>query len=64
MMTEYKVNIVARVNTTLIVEAEDEEQACLLAEQKWTDTYIVYNPDLQEYSDFSTVIGYEPEEVE
>jgi hypothetical protein len=64
MMTEYKVNIVARVNTTLIVEADNEEEAISLAEQKWTDTYIVYNPDLQEYSDFTTIIGYEPEEVE
>jgi hypothetical protein len=63
-MKSYEVNIVARVNTTLVVEAETEDEAIALAEQKWTDTYIVYNPDLQEYSDFTTIIGYEPQEVE
>jgi hypothetical protein len=64
MMKEYKVRITAYVETSEFVEAENEEQACRLAEQKWTDAYIVYNPDLQEYSDFSEIIGYEPEEVE
>jgi hypothetical protein len=63
MMKQYEVNIVARIDTTILVNAENEEQACLLAEQEWGDTYIVYNPDLKEYSDFSTIIGYEPEEV-
>jgi hypothetical protein len=62
-MKEYKVRITARVDTIEFVEAENEEQACLLAEQKWTETYIVYNPDLREYSDFSEIIGYEPEEI-
>lgn len=62
-MKSYEVNIVARVNTTLIVEAEDKEQACEIAEQEWGEAYIVYNPDTQEYSDFSEIIGYEPDEV-
>ena len=32
-MKQYEVNIVASLNTTLLVNAEDEEQACLMAEQ-------------------------------
>jgi hypothetical protein len=63
-MTQYEVNIVARIDTTILVNAESKEQACEIAEQEWGETYIVYNPDLKEYSDFSTIIGYEPEEVE
>ena len=62
-MKRYEVNLVARLETTEIVEAENEEQACLLAEQQFGQTFVVYNSDEETYSSFTEIIGYEPEEV-
>jgi hypothetical protein len=33
------------------------------AEREWGATYIIYNPDTNEFLDFSDIIGYEPEEL-
>lgn len=62
-MKRYEVRLVARVDTTIVVEAEDEEQACLLAEEQWSDNFIVYNTYSKELSNFTEIIGYEPEEL-
>jgi hypothetical protein len=62
-MKKYEVNIVARLETTEIVMAENEEQACLLAEQQFGDIFVVYNSDVETYSSFDEIIGYEPEEI-
>jgi hypothetical protein len=62
-MKQYEVNIVARLETTEIVMAENEEQACLLAEQQFGNIFVVYNSDEETYSSFDEIIGYEPEEV-
>ena len=62
-MKQYEVNVSARVDSVILIEAEDEEQACLLAEEDFADTYVLYNPDQNEYRSFSSIIGYEPTEV-
>jgi hypothetical protein len=62
-MKNYEVRITAYVETTEIVEAENEEQACELAEQKWSEAHTVYNSEQDEHSGFYDIIGYEPEEV-
>lgn len=62
-MKQYEVNIVARLETTEIVMADNEEQACLLAEQQFGNTFVVYNSDVETYSSFDEIIGYEPEEI-
>jgi preprotein translocase subunit SecB len=62
-LKQYEVNIVARLNTTLLVNAEDEEQACLIAEQEFGGTFSVYNRDIEEHESFTEIIGYEPEEI-
>jgi hypothetical protein len=62
-MKQYEVNVSARVDSVILIEAEDEEQACLLAEEDFADTYVLYNPDQDEYRSFSSIIGYEPTEV-
>jgi hypothetical protein len=63
MMTEYKVRITAYVETSQFVEAENEEQACELARQEWSESFIVLNTKTEALSDFSDIIGYEPEEL-
>ena len=62
-MNQYEVNVSARVDAVILIEAEDEEQACLLAEEDFADTYVLYNPDQNEYRSFSSIIGYEPTKV-
>jgi hypothetical protein len=62
-MKSYEVRIVARVDTAIVVEAESEEQACELAEQEWSDNFIVQNTYSKNLSNFTEIIGYEPEEV-
>jgi hypothetical protein len=62
-MKQYEVNVSARVDSVILIEAEDEEQACFLAEEDFADTYVLYNPDQDEYRSFSSIIGYEPTEV-
>ncbi len=63
-MKSYEVRITAYVETAIIVDAESKEQACSLAEEEWSSQFIVYNPDLKEYSNFSDIIGYEPKEID
>jgi hypothetical protein len=62
-MKEYKVKITATIDTSRFVDAENEEEACLIAEREWGATYIIHNPDTNEFLDFSDIIGYEPEEL-
>lgn len=62
-MKQYEVNIVARVETTQFVEAEDKEQACEIAEQEWGREHLVYCSETEEYEVFDTIIGYEPVEL-
>ena len=62
-MKTYKVRITAYVETSQIVEAEDEDQACELAQQEWSDNYIVQNTYSKNLSNFTEIVGYEPEEV-
>lgn len=64
MKKSYEVRITAYVETTTFVEAEDLEQACLLAENDWAESFVVYNTDTQEYSSFSEIIGYEAKELD
>ena len=62
-MKQYEVKITARIEDIVLIEAESEEEARLLAENEWADTYIVYDTDMKEYRGFDDIIGYEPEEV-
>ena len=62
-MKRYKVRLVARVDTSIVVEAQSEEEACLLAEEEWSDNFIVYNTYSKDLSNFTEIIGYEPEEL-
>ena len=62
-MKRYEVNIVARLETTEVVMADNEEHACMLAEQQFGEAFVVYNSDEETYSSFDEVIGYEPEEL-
>ena len=63
IMKRYKVRITALVETTNIVEADSKEEACLLAENDWAETFVVLNTYSNEPSGFSDIIGYEPEEI-
>jgi hypothetical protein len=62
-MKRYEVNIVARLETTEVVMADNEEHACMLAEQQFGETFVVYNADVETYEPFTEIIGYEPEET-
>jgi hypothetical protein len=62
-MKRYEVNIVARLETTEVVMADNEEHACMLAEQQFGEVFAVYNADVKTYEPFTEIIGYEPEEL-
>jgi hypothetical protein len=62
-MKTYKVRITAYVETSIVVEADNDDQACELAQQEWSDNFIVQNTYSKDLSNFSEIIGYEPEEV-
>jgi hypothetical protein len=62
-MKQYEVNIVARLETTEVVMADNEEEACILAEQQFGETFVVYNAEAETYGPFTEIIGYEPEEL-
>lgn len=62
-MKEYKVRIMATVDTTEIVEAESIEEANRKAEEQWSDTFIVLNTYSKELENFTDIIGYEPVEL-
>jgi hypothetical protein len=62
-MKQYEVKITAYIEDIVLIDAEDEDEACQLAETEWADTYIVYDPDQKEYLSFTSIIAYEPEEV-
>jgi hypothetical protein len=51
------------VETSIVVEADNDDQACELAQQEWSDNFIVQNTYSKDLSNFSEIIGYEPEEV-
>jgi hypothetical protein len=61
-MKEYEVKITAYVESFEIVQAENEDEAVLLANDLFTGTYGVYNTETEEISLFSDVIAYEPKE--
>jgi hypothetical protein len=63
MMKSYKVRLTAYVETTEIVEAENEEQACRLVEDEWAESFVVYNTYTKEPSSFDDILAYEPEEI-
>jgi|Wag4MinimDraft_6_1082665.scaffolds.fasta_scaffold111492_2 hypothetical protein len=62
-MKTYKVRITAYVETSIVVEADNDDQACELAQQEWSDNFIVQNTYSKDLSNFTEIIGYEPEEV-
>jgi hypothetical protein len=62
-MKQYEVNISAYINAVILIDAEDEDEACRLAENDFAETYVIYNPDQEEYRSFTDIIGYEPTEV-
>jgi hypothetical protein len=62
-MKRYEVKITARVETTEVVMADDEEHACLLAEASFGEAYSVHNSDLETNEAFTEIFGYEPEEL-
>ena len=62
-MKRYEVRITAYVETTEVVMADNEEHACMLAEQQFGEAFVVYNSDQETYSPFGEIIGYEPEEL-
>jgi hypothetical protein len=61
-MKEYEVKITAYVESFEIVQAENEDEAVLLANDLFTGTYGVYNTETEEISLFTDVIAYEPKE--
>jgi hypothetical protein len=62
-MKRYEVNIVARLETTEVVMADNEEHACMLAEASFGEAFSVYNSDVETYEPFTEIIGYEPDEL-
>jgi hypothetical protein len=62
-MAWYKVRITANLETSTIIEAENEEEAGELAENEFGGTYVVLNTETDDYIRFTDIIGYEPEEV-
>jgi hypothetical protein len=62
-LKRYEVKIVARLETTEVVMADDEEHACSLAEASFGEAFAIYNSDIETYEPFTEIIGYEPEEL-
>ena len=63
-MPKYKVRLTAYVETTQIVEADDEEQACELLEEEWGQSWVVHNTVEKSYRSFDDILAYDPEEVD
>jgi len=62
-MKRYEVRITAYVETTEVVMADNEEHACMLAEQQFGEAFAVYNADVETYKPFDDILGFEPQEL-
>jgi hypothetical protein len=62
-MKRYEVRITAYVETTEVVMADNEEHACMLAEQQFGEAFVVYNSDSEAYTIYDDILGYEPQEL-
>jgi hypothetical protein len=62
-MKRYEVRITAYVETTEVVMADNEEHACMLAEQQFGEVFTVYNADVETYKPFDDILGFEPQEL-
>lgn len=60
----WKVNVDVRWETTATVIADNEDEACFIAQDEIGERYLIIDTATNKYVDFTSIIGYEPEEIE
>ena len=62
-MAKYLVRVSLEYDTSVVVEANDVYEANELAKEEVGTTFLVYNSELEEYSDWQFITPYDPEEI-